>query len=161
MFGKLLHGPAADNLQQSHSIAHMLYDDIYGSLDGVHDITVSFDGIWHVRGHSSSVGACFIIDTHGGLVMGYAVVSKYCNECQLVGDKLTGNEKELWLETHSPVCDCNPFGTSGSMKTAGAKMLWSRSIDGASFWYTTLLGDGDTTVLGCLNATAPYPGNTK
>ena len=47
-----------------------------------------------------SVGACFMINTLSGLVLDYVVLSKYCAECQLVGDKLTGEEKTLWLEAH-------------------------------------------------------------
>ena len=158
VLGKLLHGPASDNLQQAHSITRQLYDDLYGPCDGPRDITVSFDGTWHIKGHSSSVGACFVIDTLSGLVLDYVVLSKYCAECQLVGDKLTGEEKTLWLEAHRPVCDRNHFGSSGAMETAGAKLLWSRSVDVTSFRYTSLLGDGDAAVLDILNTTVPYPG---
>ena len=83
----------------SWPITSKLYDDLYGPCDGQRDITVSFDGIWHIKGHSSSVGACFVIDTLSGLVLDYVVLSKYCAECQLVGDKLTGEEKRLWPQT--------------------------------------------------------------
>ena len=158
VLGKLIHGPASDNLQQSHSITRQLYDGLYGPCDGQRDITVSFDGTWHIKGHSSSVGACFVIDTLSGLVLDYVVLSKYCAECQLVGDKLTGEEKTLWLEAHRTDCDRNHFGSSGAMETAGAKLLWSRSVDVTSFRYTALLGDGDAAVLDCLNTTIPYPG---
>ena len=43
---------------------------------------------------------CLFIDTHGGLVIDYAVVSKYYNECQLVGDKLTGKWVK-WVDGNS------------------------------------------------------------
>ena len=99
-----------------------------------------------------------MIDTLSGLVLDYVVLSKYCAECQLVGDKLTGEEKTLWLEAHRTVCDRNHFGSSGAMETAGAKLLWSRSVDVTSFRYTSLLGDGDAAVLDILNTTVPYPG---
>ena len=69
ILGKLLHGPAANNLKQAHSIVHSKYDSICGLCDGPRDITVSFDGTWHVKGHSSTVGACFVIDTLSGLVL--------------------------------------------------------------------------------------------
>ena len=144
----------------SWPITRKLYDDLYGPCDGQRDITVSFDGIWHIKGHSSSVGACFVIDTLSGLVLDYVVLSKYCAERQLVGDKLTGEEKTLWLEAHRTVCDRKHLGSSGAMETAGAKLLWSRSVDVTSFRYIALLGDGHAAVLDCLNTTVPYPGIT-
>ena len=153
VLGKLLHGPASDNLQHSHSMTRKVSDDLYGPCDGQCDITVSFDGTWHIKGH-------FVINTLSGLVLDYVVLSKYCAECQLVGDKLTGEEKRLWLEAHHTVCDRNHLGSSGAMETAGAKLLWSRSVDVTSFRYTALLGDGDAAVLDCLNRTVPYPGIT-
>ena len=99
---KLLHGPAADTLTTSHS---------HGRTDEPRDITVSYDGTWHIKGHTSSVGACFVIDQLSGFVLDYVVLSKYCAECTLVGDKLTGKERELWLAAHRQVCECNHTGS--------------------------------------------------
>ena len=95
-------------------------------------MSVSFDDTWHIKGHSSTIGACFVIEPMSGLVMDYIVLSKYCSECQYVGEKLEGEEKVLWMEDHRYVCDHNHTGSSGSME--GAKILWKQSVDVAAFW---------------------------
>ena len=154
---KLLHGPAADTLTTSHSLVHKMYDDIHGRTDGPRDITVSYDGTWYIKGHTSSVGACFVIDQLSGFVLDYVVLSKYCAECTLVGDKLTGKERELWLAAHRQVCECNHTGSSGAMETEGAKILWRRSEEVGGFCYTCLVGDGDAAVMDALSTASPYP----
>ena len=157
ILSKLLHGPAADILTTSHSIVHEMYEGIHGHTSGPCDITVSYDGTWHIKGHTSSVGACFVIDQLSGLVLDYVVLSKYCAECTLVGDKLTGEEREVWLGAHRQVCQCNHTGSSGAMETEGAKILWSRSEEVGGFRYTCLVGDGDAAVMDALLTASPYP----
>ena len=156
VLGKLLHGPAADNLKDAHSIVHSQYEGMYGGTSGPCDISVSFDGTWHIKGHSSTIGECFVIEQIGGLVMDYIVLSKYCAECQLVGEKLEGEEKALWVEAHRDVCGRNHTGSSGSMEMEGAKILWKRSVDVGGFRYTSLVGDGDASVIESVNAIDPY-----
>ena len=34
-----------------------------------------------------------------------AIRSKYCVECEIVGKKLDGEEKELWQQLHEDQCD--------------------------------------------------------
>ena len=160
VLGKLLHGPAADNLKTAHSIVHRQYETMHGETSGPRDISVSFDGTWHIKEHSSTIGACFVIEQISGLVMDYIVLSKYCVECQLVGEKLEGEEKALWMEAHRDVCDRNHTGSSGSMETEGTKILWKRSVDVGGFRYTSLVGDGDAAVIESVNAIDPYHGVT-
>ena len=105
---------------------------MYGGTSGPRDISVSFDGTWHIQGHSSMIGVCFIIEQMSGLVMDYIVLSKFCVECQLVGETLEG-EKALWMEAHRDVCDRNHTGSSGSLETEGAKILWKRSLNVGGF----------------------------
>ena len=90
-----------------------------------------------------------MIDQLSGFVLDYVELSKYCAECTLVGDKLTGKERELWLAAHRQVCECNHTRSSGAMETEGAKILWRRSEEVGGFCYTCLVDDGD--------AASPYP----
>ena len=41
------------------------------------DITVSYDGSWHKRGHPSMYGVAAVIDIYTGLVVDYVVLSKF------------------------------------------------------------------------------------
>ena len=46
-------------------------------------ITVSFDGSWHNRGHTSRYGVAAVIDVLTGLVVDYVVLSKYFHACSM------------------------------------------------------------------------------
>ena len=92
-----------------------------------------------------------------GLVLDYVVLSKYCAECTLVIDKLTGKERKVWLDAHHVVCDCNHTGYSEAMETEVAKMSWKRSEEVGGFRYTGLVGDGDAAVMDALSTISPYP----
>lgn len=154
---RLLHGPASQHFHETHNIIHEVYEELHGpSADGITDIGVSFDGTWHIKGHSSTVGICFCIDALTGLVVDFVVLSKFCAECEFVGTKLESSEKEEWLEAHQPNCDKNHDGSSGSMEVAGAKILWARSINECAMRYKSLIGDGDAAVIEALNQMKPY-----
>ena len=73
----------------------------------------------------------FVIEVLAWLVIDYAICSKYCVECELVGKKLEGEEKEQWQDIHQDHCDVNHNGYSGSMETEAAKVMWGRQEDGA------------------------------
>ena len=118
ILGKLLHGPVDDLLKTSQSLVHKIYGDIHGQCNGPRDIIVSYDGTWHIKGHSSSVGACFVIEQFSGIVLDYVIAS---TECTLVGDKLTGEERDVWLDAHRDVCDRNYTGSSGALETEGGQ----------------------------------------
>ena len=85
-----------------------------------------------------------------GLVVDYAVLLKYCVECELVG-KLSGEEAETWKQPHADQCAINHTGSNGSMETEAAKLMWARSVELMDTEYTSLLGDGDAAVLSALN----------
>ena len=97
-----------------------------------------------------------MIDVLTGLVVDYAVLCKYCVECELVGTKLSGDELETWKQLHADRCAINRVGSSGSMETEAAKLLWARSVELMDAEYTSLLGDGDVAVLSALNTLRPY-----
>ena len=52
------------------------------------NITVSFDGSWHKRGHTSNYGFGAVSDVLTGLVVDYEVLSKYCGACTWNGTVL-------------------------------------------------------------------------
>ena len=45
--------------------------------------TVSFDGSWQKRGHTSLYGLATVIDVLTGLVLDYEILSKYCHVCAI------------------------------------------------------------------------------
>ena len=133
-----------------------MHRDIYGESDGPLELSVSYDGSWKTRGFHSLFGVGFVIEVLTGLVIDYVVCSKYCVECSLVGSKLSGDDKVQWQELHKDSCDINHTGSSGSMETEAAKIMWARSVDLFDAKYTSILGDGDAAVLCALNNLLPY-----
>ncbi|GFX75719.1 uncharacterized protein TNCV_2082301 [Trichonephila clavipes] len=49
------------------------------------DVSVSYDGTWQKRGHTSNLGLGIIIDILSGLVLDFEVLSKYCHNCVVAG----------------------------------------------------------------------------
>ncbi|GFU15936.1 uncharacterized protein TNCV_2368641 [Trichonephila clavipes] len=80
---KLLHtayGIAAETLQNEvHSEVRKAYEaptDV-----PVVDISVSFDGSWLTRGHTSLIGIACVIDILTGCVIDFEVMCKECRNC--------------------------------------------------------------------------------
>ena len=142
---------AADTLSDSHRAVHRVYDEMYGPCEGPRQLAVSFDGTWKTRGFQSPIGVGFVIETLTGLVLDYAVLSRYCVECEMVGKKLSGEELETWKQLHADSCSINHTGSSGPMETEAAKVMWARSVELLNAEYTSLLGDGDAAVLSLLS----------
>ena len=153
---KLVYGTAYDPLHEAHSVVHRVYRDIYGEHEGPLQLSVSYDGSWETRGFNSPYGVGFVIEVITGLVIDYAIRSKYCVECELVGKKLEGEEKDQWQELHQDHCDVNHTSYSGLMETEAAKVMWDRSVKLMNAQYTSILGDGDAAVISALNTLQPY-----
>ena len=153
---KLVYGTAYDALVEAHENVRRVHQEIYGESNGPLQLAVSYDGTWKTRGFHSLFGVGFVIEVLTGLVIDYVIRSKYCVECELVGKKLQGEEKEQWQELHREHCDVNHTGSSSSMETEAAKVMWARSMDLIGAQYTSILGDGDAAVLSALNTLQPY-----
>ena len=100
---------AAQQVRQYHlAQAHLPPDS-----DQVLDISVSYDGSWLTRGHSSHVGVGCVIDIATGLCIDAHVMCTYCQVCESTGKKIL-NERPLeyaaWLVNHMPKCDNNYKG---------------------------------------------------
>ena len=118
---------------------------INGEDDGrVVDVTVSVDAAWQKRyGYNSLLGMVFLISIDTGQVLDYVVKSKSCHQC-----KSHKNSSLAWKQNHTSVCCMNHEGSSGSMETAGAIEMFSRSMDLYNIRYTTYVGDGDSSAFG-------------
>ncbi|GFW72786.1 uncharacterized protein TNCV_1266291 [Trichonephila clavipes] len=86
------------------------HEDLLGTANGVIDITVSYDGTWQKRGHSSLYGIGIVIDILTGLIIDYEILSKYCPECTTA--------KRVWEK----IVLSTPYGTNPTKKKA-AKIM--------------------------------------
>ncbi|GBN00197.1 hypothetical protein AVEN_157436-1 [Araneus ventricosus] len=80
------------------------------------DITVSGDGTWKTRGHTSQIGVCTIIVADTGKVIDVEVLSKACKGCSLWKGPRLGSEFKKWHARYSQVCTKNHIGLSGKME---------------------------------------------
>lgn len=137
------------NLEKARARVREVYKELDPSNtvndDDVLDLSVSFDGTWHKRGHTSNYGVGAVIELHTGLVIDYCVLSKYCHTCSLAKKDLGEDSPEfdIWFTGHKHECNKNHTGSSPAMEVEMAVILWTRSLD-YNFRYTTLLSDGDS-----------------
>lgn len=120
-------------------------------------ITVSYDGTWQKRGHSSLYGVFAVIDVLTGLVIDFEVLSKYCPDCVTAARDLGENSAEfkIWDDGHKKDCQKNFEGSSGSMEMCAAFKMWSRS-NNQKLQYRTVLSDGDSKTHQELNEKCVY-----
>ena len=117
------------------------------------NVTVSFDGSWQKRGHTSLYGVAAVIEVMTGLVVDYIVLSKYCHACAI---RIENDEEfNRWYEGHKSDCCINYHGSSNAMETEAARRLWARSTD-FGIQYTGFLGDGDSKAYDAVCAAKPY-----
>ena len=138
---------AEDILTDSATAVKHHLDEVVGEPeDGVYDVTVSFDGSWHKRGHTSLYGIGAVVEITTELVLDYVVLSKYCHACAIKSAQLGENspEFERWYHTHREVCAKNYDGSSNAMEVEAANRLWNRSLAKHGIRYTGFLGDGDS-----------------
>ncbi|GFT09557.1 uncharacterized protein TNCV_797601 [Trichonephila clavipes] len=127
------------------TIVRKHHEDLLGTANGVIDITVSYDGTWQKRGHSSLYGIGIVIDILTGLIIDYEILSKYCPECTTAKRDLGENSAEysIWYKSHQKECSKNYVGSSNAMEVKAAEILWKRSIKNCGMRYVSILSDGD------------------
>ncbi|GFT80677.1 uncharacterized protein TNCV_2772971 [Trichonephila clavipes] len=141
---------------------HVRQTNLYSHPDlgrnNIIDITVSYDGTWHKRGHTSLYGIGIVIDIMTSLVVDFEVLSKYCHECSMAAKDMgeASPEFQIWKSGHSEKCQKNFDGSSGSMEMHAAYILWNRSISDCAMRYTTVLCDGDAKTHQHLNEKKVY-----
>ena len=143
---------SSDILARAVSIVREVYCGLDPSLSDsdVIDIPVSYDGSWMTRGHTSNIGIGAVVDLLTGLVVDFAVMSRYCHGCQVTGSRLKGADYEAWKAAHQ--CDKNYTGSAGMMEVVAAEQIWKRSVATNKLRYTTMLSDGDSKSFTNLNS---------
>ncbi|GFV47849.1 uncharacterized protein TNCV_2369431 [Trichonephila clavipes] len=108
------------------------------------DISVSFDGSWLTRGHTSLIDMACVVDLITGYVIDFEFMCKVCRICSAAKRELgeSSAEYDIWFEGHRKNCDINHSGSSTSMEMEAALIHWKRS-QALEFRYSTLLSDRD------------------
>ncbi|GFV72507.1 uncharacterized protein TNCV_2763721 [Trichonephila clavipes] len=111
------------NLRITQAFSHIGKEikNVYENGAEITDLSVSFDGTWLTRGHTSLIGVGCVIDMLTGYVVDFEVMSK--EEC------INHVSKRLGTALRSTVKDCRAQGISlggkahGSLKEATIKKL--------------------------------------
>lgn len=127
------------------------------------DITVSGDGTWMKRGHTSLHGVCTIIGANTGKILDVESLSSFCHGCNSWKGPKSGPDFEKWLNDHKANGQCrrNHFGSAGSMEVEGMKQMFHRSEEKLGVRYTSYIGDGDTATFGAVRDSLPYGPNVS
>ena len=125
----------------------------YGELACV---SVTVDGTWQRRGHSSKFGVVFVMSARTGEVLDNALRSIFCHECVVhENDDKYCNAYKKWKGDIEKCC-INHVGSADSMEKKGAVEIFLRSVETRRQLYKIFTGDGDTGSFGyvrdaCLN----------
>ncbi|GFW70433.1 uncharacterized protein TNCV_4915531 [Trichonephila clavipes] len=92
-------------------------------------LTVSGDGTWKTRGHSSLIGVCTIIEGKTGKVLDREVLSLFCKGCDSYKGVKFGIKYNKWQRAH--------------------KISSRKNYSGSA-------GDGDTKIFNALSENKPY-----
>ncbi|GFX04441.1 uncharacterized protein TNCV_899711 [Trichonephila clavipes] len=82
------------------------------------DTSVSFDGSWLTRGHTSLINIACVIDILTGYVIDFQIMCKVCRNCSVAIREPGKSSAEygIWFECHRKDCDINHPGSSSLMK---------------------------------------------
>ena len=126
-------------------------DQIDDGEENIASVSVTVDGTWQKRGHSSKLGVVFVISVETGEILDYEVKSLFCHECKEHNSWDVESEKyKEWKESHD--CQINHKGSSEEMEAVAAVEIFSRSIEKRKLKYTTFVGDGDSSSFGQVKA---------
>ncbi|GFW01209.1 uncharacterized protein TNCV_1764441 [Trichonephila clavipes] len=119
-------------------------------------LTVSGDGTWKTRGHSSLIGVCTVIGAETGKVLDREVLSSFCKGCDSYkgvkfGIKYNKNGIER-IRFHVE----NYSGSAGKMEVDGMLRIFNRSEKLHNLKYSNYIGDGDTKTFNALSENKPY-----
>ena len=147
---------AAKCCQESAEIIRQKYmaDGVQPDDTGLLPITVSFDGTWHRRGHSSHYGVGVVVDQLTGLVVDTHTLSNYCCACARAPAK-SSPMYPTWWEKHRPNCQTNYDGSANSMEVSEGCVLFRRSKN-LRLRYNTVVCDGDSKTIQALNKEKIY-----
>ncbi|GBN79805.1 hypothetical protein AVEN_243360-1 [Araneus ventricosus] len=138
-----------DILQVSRKIVRQKHNELASPSDQnneIIDMTVSYDGAWQKRGHTSLYGIEIVVDILTGLVIDYEILSKYCPECTAAKRDFGEQSADfsIWYKAHKPECAENYVGSSNAMEVKAAEILWTRSVENCGMRYMNVLSVGDS-----------------
>ncbi|CAF4130305.1 unnamed protein product [Rotaria sordida] len=111
------------------------------------NLTVSGDGSWITRGHSSAHGIADICSTtQRPKVIDVERSSKECSQCIGAQSIRKSNTEKYEIFMRSHQCEVNYAGSSGSMERTLIKDMFKRSISKYNVQYHYYIGDGNTKV---------------
>ena len=86
------------------------------------NISVSFDGTWYKRGHTSLYAVGCVTDVHKG----FEVLSKFFQTCEVGKKELDEHSPEyhFWHIDHKKSCERNYEGSSPVMEMIAAVSMW-------------------------------------
>ncbi|KAH9360362.1 hypothetical protein HPB48_003557 [Haemaphysalis longicornis] len=88
---------AADNVMATSARSvRKLYDDL--KLGNLGNISVTYDGSWMTRGHSSHIGVGVVIEPFTGLFLDFVTLSNFCAGCER-GPKVGDPAYQAWKES--------------------------------------------------------------
>ncbi|GFV63390.1 uncharacterized protein TNCV_138891 [Trichonephila clavipes] len=80
-------------------------------------LTVSGDGTWKTRGHSSFIGVCTVIGAETGKVLDREVLSSFCKGYDIYKGVKFGIKYNKWQRAHKISCRKNYSGSAGDGDT--------------------------------------------
>ncbi|GFW27151.1 uncharacterized protein TNCV_93771 [Trichonephila clavipes] len=119
-------------------------------------LTVSGDGTWKTRGHSSLIGVCTVIGAETGKVLDREVLSSFCKGCDSYEGVKFGIKYNKWQRPHKISCRKNYSGSAGKMEIDGMLRIFNRSEKLHNLKYSNYIGDGDTKTFNALSENKPY-----
>ncbi|GFW18405.1 uncharacterized protein TNCV_1184331 [Trichonephila clavipes] len=119
-------------------------------------LTVSGDGTWKTRGHSSLIGVCTVIGAETGKVLDREVLSSFCKGCDSYKGVKFGIKYNKWQRAHKISCRKNYSGSAGKMEVDGMLRTFNRSEKLHNLKYSNYIGDGDTKTFNALSENKPY-----
>lgn len=124
------------------------------------EITVSGDGSWRKRGHTSLQGISSLIRHDNGKVIDIAIKHSFCRACaEHENDDKNSQEYQEWYTKHEPSCAANHHGSSGRMEVDGIVEMFKRSEEIHGVKYQNYIGDGDSKVYKAICDAKPYGDN--
>lgn len=126
------------------------------ALNDSTDITISGDGSWKTRGHSSNVGVCTAIGVSSGKVVNIDVMSSFCKGCNTYKKAKSGTRYKSWQKQHMSSCQKSHHGSAGKMEVDGMKQIFQRSVAERKVHYLSYIGDGDTKTFKEISESQPY-----
>lgn len=121
------------------------------------NLTVSGDGTWKKRGHTSRFGVITLAGKYCNKIVDSVVKSTYCKACEVWNKKKNSDTEayEEWLEDHTD-CDVNHIGSAGKMEVESIKQMFERSVEEYGVKYAFYIGDGDSATFKGLLDLDPY-----